>query len=50
MKIASEGQLGEPLNIRYPTIDAPNKVREAELRRLQVTDRLPSYGIIFDSH
>ena len=50
MKIASEGQLREPLYILYPTIDAPNKAREAELRMLQDTDRLPSYGIISDSH
>ena len=50
MKIAMRTTGRTPKYIRYPTIDAPNKAREAELRRLQVTDRLPSYGIISDSH
>ena len=29
---------------------APNEAREADIRRLQVTNRLPSYGIISESH
>ena len=40
MKMQVKNAWEKPLYMPYPTTDAPNKAREANLRRLQATDRL----------